>query len=253
MAVSSMPSSASREIHRHRGGPQLPSTGPSPCASSSLLAFPPLPLPAARFLGLRAAVKGGSQDPALLRRPLVSPPPDDDDEGGEEEEEEEEEEGSSGGVPEGDEGDEGGEDGRSADESRGDYRSRRREPGWVDWEDQVLEDTVPLVSFVRMLLHSGRYGSGDRLSAEHEKTVLERLLPYHPEFEKKIGCGVDFITIGFHPDFENSRCLFIVRKDGELIDFSYWKCIKGLIRKKFPLYADSFILRHFRRRRHNDE
>lgn len=57
--------------------------------------------------------------------------------------------------------------------------------------------------------------------------------------------------IGYHPDFESSRCLFIVRKDGELVDFSYWKCIKGLIRKKYPLHAESFILRHFRRRRRN--
>ncbi|KAK4274688.1 hypothetical protein QN277_017877 [Acacia crassicarpa] len=122
---------------------------------------------------------------------------------------------------------------------------------WVDWEDQILEDTVPLVGFVRMLLHSGKYESGDRLIPEHETTILEKLLPFHPEFEKKKGCGIDHITIGYHPDFERSRCLFIVRKDGELVDFSYWKCIKGLIRKNYPLYADSFILRHFRRRRRN--
>ena len=25
---------------------------------------------------------------------------------------------------------------------------------WVDWEDKILEDTVPLVGFVRMILHS---------------------------------------------------------------------------------------------------
>ncbi|KAK4352095.1 hypothetical protein RND71_027613 [Anisodus tanguticus] len=124
--------------------------------------------------------------------------------------------------------------------------------GWVDWEDQILEDTVPLVGFVRMILHSGKYAVGDRLSPEHQRTILQRLLPYHPECEKKIGPGVDYITVGYHPDFENSRCLFIVRKDGESVDFSYWKCIKGLIRKNYPLYADSFILRHFRRRRRND-
>ncbi|TKY75063.1 DCL protein [Spatholobus suberectus] len=122
---------------------------------------------------------------------------------------------------------------------------------WVDWEDQILEDTVPLVGFVRMILHSGQYENGDRLSPEHEKTILEKLLPFHPESEKKIGCGVDYITIGYHPDFERSRCLFIVRQDGELVDFSYWKCIKGLIRKNYPLYADSFILRHFRKKSRN--
>ncbi|KAH7520175.1 protein DCL homolog, chloroplastic [Ziziphus jujuba] len=121
---------------------------------------------------------------------------------------------------------------------------------WVDWEDKILEDTVPLVGFVRTILHSGKYKNGDRLGPEHEKTILERLLPYHPSYETKIGCGVESIMIGYHPEFKETRCMFVVRKDGELVDFSYWKCIKGLIRKKYPLFADSFILRHFRRRRH---
>ncbi|KAL1207765.1 DCL-like protein [Cardamine amara subsp. amara] len=122
---------------------------------------------------------------------------------------------------------------------------------FVDWEDKILEVTVPLVGFVRMILHSGKYANRDRLSPEHERTIVEMLLPYHPEFEKKIGCGIDYIMVGHHPDFESSRCMFIVRKDGEVVDFSYWKCIKGLIKKKYPLYADSFILRHFRKRRQN--
>ncbi|CAL4967161.1 unnamed protein product [Urochloa decumbens] len=75
-------------------------------------------------------------------------------------------------------------------------QGRRKAPEreWVDWEDLILEDTVPLVGFVRMILHSGKYESGDRLSPEHEKAILERLLPYHPQYEKKIGCGIDYIT-----------------------------------------------------------
>ena len=40
-----------------------------------------------------------------------------------------------------------------------------------------------------------RYQSGDRLSPEHERTVVERLLPFHPEFEKKIGSGINYITV----------------------------------------------------------
>ncbi|KAL6633487.1 hypothetical protein ACP70R_026158 [Stipagrostis hirtigluma subsp. patula] len=73
-------------------------------------------------------------------------------------------------------------------------RRKAPEREWVDWEDLILEDTVPLVGFVRMILHSGKYESGERLSPEHEKAILERLLPYHPEYEKKIGCGIDYIT-----------------------------------------------------------
>ncbi|GAB2269593.1 hypothetical protein Dimus_004518 [Dionaea muscipula] len=126
-----------------------------------------------------------------------------------------------------------------------------------------------LDGLVRMILHSGNVDCGiyplealgygwlvycadkkvelARSNPEHQKTLLEKLLPYHPEYEKKIGRGVDYITIGYHPQFEGSRCLFIVQTDGELIDFSYWKCIKGLIPAKYPLFADSFVLRHFGR------
>ncbi|XP_061343209.1 protein DCL homolog, chloroplastic [Gastrolobium bilobum] len=139
-------------------------------------------------------------------------------------------------------------DGYDYEEEDEDEEDNTEEERWIDWEDQILEDTVPLVGFVRMILHSGQYESGDRLSPEHEKAILEKLLPFHPEYENKIGCGIDYITIGYHPNFERSRCLFIVRKDGEMVDFSFWKCIKGLIRKNYPLYADSFILRHFRKR-----
>ncbi|KAI3460229.1 hypothetical protein Pfo_016892 [Paulownia fortunei] len=188
------------------------------------------PLCKARLSAIKTGSGGGavrnSQETNgadLLRKPVAAAPAPDDDE-------------SAKGYSEDDESEKSGGDGDT----------------WVDWEDQILEDTVPLVGFVRMILHSGKYESGDRLSPEHERTILERLLPYHPECEKKIGCGVDYITIGYHPNFETSRCLFIVRKDGELVDFSYWKCIKGLIRKNYPLYADSFILRHFRRRRRSD-
>ncbi|KAF0931309.1 hypothetical protein E2562_002648 [Oryza meyeriana var. granulata] len=39
------------------------------------------------------------------------------------------------------------------------------------------------------------YENGDRLSPEHERAILERLLPYHPQYEKKIGSGIDYITV----------------------------------------------------------
>ncbi|KAJ6954952.1 protein DCL [Populus alba x Populus x berolinensis] len=164
------------------------------------------------------AIKTGSDSSDLLRKPIA--PSEKDLFGISEEEEEEDSEGE---------------------------REEEEEEGFVDWEDRILEDTVPLVGFVRMILHSDKYESGDRLSQEHERTIVDRLLAHHPDFDNKIGCGIDYITVGYHPDFADSRCLFIVRKDGQLVDFSYWKCLKGLIKKNYPLYADSFILRHFRR------
>ncbi|XP_021651780.2 protein DCL homolog, chloroplastic isoform X2 [Hevea brasiliensis] len=96
--------------------------------------------------------------------------------------------------------------GISEDEEDSDVKrnyEEKEDEEWVDWEDQILEDTVPLVGFVRMILHSGKYENGDRLSPEHERTVVERLLPYHPECKKKIGCGIDYITRLAH---KSSQC-----------------------------------------------
>ena len=43
------------------------------------------------------------------------------------------------------------------EDEEGDGKRRKRKRGErVDWEDQILEDTVPLVGFVRMILHSGK-------------------------------------------------------------------------------------------------
>lgn len=37
-----------------------------------------------------------------------------------------------------------------------DEEESEEEEELVDWEDKILEDTVPLVGFVRMILHSGK-------------------------------------------------------------------------------------------------
>ncbi|GAU42197.1 hypothetical protein TSUD_305420 [Trifolium subterraneum] len=42
------------------------------------------------------------------------------------------------------------------DEEEDSAEDDEEEDKWVDWEDQILEDTVPLVGFVRMILHSGQ-------------------------------------------------------------------------------------------------
>ncbi|XWS25608.1 hypothetical protein CRYUN_Cryun27aG0082400 [Craigia yunnanensis] len=147
-------------------------------SSSSVILSSPLyqtTLLRVRFCALRTVPDGGrigsqeSYGADLLRKPSTLPAKD------------------SGGISEEEEGSEG----------------KRNRGEWVDWEERILEDTVPLVGFVRMILHSGKYGSGDRLSPEHEKTILERLLPYHPESEKKIGCGIDYLTIASFPDISD--------------------------------------------------
>ncbi|PON94255.1 hypothetical protein TorRG33x02_099930 [Trema orientale] len=159
---------------------------------------------------------------------------------------------------------------------------------WKDKEEEILRDIEPILMLTKDILHSRLYVDGERLTAEDEKAVVERLLAYHPRAEDKIGCGLDSImdanpmrqiTIRFacthgskkfrgispeeygmctptstmlylvdrHPQFRQSRCLFIIRTDGAWIDFSYQKCLRQYIRVKYPSHAERFIREHFKR------
>ncbi|XP_057861419.2 DNA-directed RNA polymerase V subunit 1 isoform X1 [Cryptomeria japonica] len=112
---------------------------------------------------------------------------------------------------------------------------------------EIFYEINPLMHLMRMILHYGRYNSGDRLWPEDEREVLEKVLIHHPEAEAKMGCGVDFIVVDNHAQFSSTRCFYIVRKDGTRTDFSYLKCLKGLVEKKFPDSAKDFIENYIKR------
>ncbi|CAL5385364.1 unnamed protein product [Camellia sinensis] len=118
---------------------------------------------------------------------------------------------------------------------------------WKDKEDEIMRDIEPITFLTKEILHSDRYMDGERLTAEDEKSVVEKLLAYHPHSEDKIGCGLDSIMVDRHPQFRRSRCLFVVRTDGGWIDFSYQKCLRAYIQHKYPSHADRFIKEHFKR------
>ncbi|CAI9786448.1 unnamed protein product [Fraxinus pennsylvanica] len=118
---------------------------------------------------------------------------------------------------------------------------------WKEKEAEILEDIEPIICLTKEILHSDRYMDGERLTAEDEKAVVDKLLAYHPHSEDKIGCGIDSIMVDRHPQFKRSRCLFVVRIDGGWIDFSYQKCLRAYIRDEYPSYGEKFIKEHFRR------
>ncbi|XP_047336358.1 protein DCL homolog, chloroplastic-like [Impatiens glandulifera] len=117
---------------------------------------------------------------------------------------------------------------------------------WKEKEADILRDIDPITLLAKNILHSTRYSNGERLTTDDESFVVERLLAYHPNSEDKIGCGLDSIMVDRHPQYRHSRCLFVVRTDGGCTDFSYWKCLRAYIRKKYPNYAERFILENLK-------
>ncbi|KAL6216640.1 hypothetical protein ACLB2K_009861 [Fragaria x ananassa] len=77
---------------------------------------------------------------------------------------------------------------------------------WKDKEGEILRDVEPIVMLAKEILHSDRYMDGERLSAEDEKIVKERLLAYHPHSDDKIGCGIDSIMASEYDDFLCIKC-----------------------------------------------
>ncbi|XAR48379.1 hypothetical protein NMG60_11031195 [Bertholletia excelsa] len=118
---------------------------------------------------------------------------------------------------------------------------------WKDKEQEIIRDIEPITFLAKEILHSNRYKDGERLTANDEKAIVEKLLAYHPHSEDKVGCGLDFIMVDRHPQFRRSRCLFVVRTDGGWIDFSYQKCLRAYVRRKYPSHAERFIKEHFKR------
>ncbi|KAL9264560.1 DCL, chloroplastic-like protein [Drosera capensis] len=124
---------------------------------------------------------------------------------------------------------------------------RGSKPKWRVKMKEILRDVGPISLLAKEILHTDRYMDGQRLSAEHERVVVQKLLAYHPRYGEKIGCGIDSIIVDQHPTFKHTRCLFVVRTDGAWIDFSYQKCLREYIRRKFPSHAEKFIRAHLKR------
>ncbi|KAK7321667.1 hypothetical protein VNO77_32524 [Canavalia gladiata] len=111
-------------------------------------------------------------------------------------------------------------------------------------EEEILTDIKPILMLTRNILHTTRYMSGERLTTEDERAVVDKLLVYHPHFEDKIGCGLESIMVDRHPHWY-SRCFFVVRTDGSWTDFSYKICLQGYIRDRYQPNAERFIETRF--------
>lgn len=61
----------------------------------------------------------------------------------------------------------------------------------------------------------------------NEHLMLVDLLKFHKRSEEKL-LDLDYFTVGNNPDYPETRCFFVVTKDGIKKDFSVSKCIKNM-------------------------
>jgi len=82
-------------------------------------------------------------------------------------------------------------------------------------------------AFFKDMLH--RYAIGDRIS--HADAIeLTALIQRHEEVTEKIGVGISHFEVRLPPVDSppfSKKCFWIVRVDGESIDFSYKHCLEA--------------------------
>uniref|UniRef100_A0A7S3CI09 Uncharacterized protein n=1 Tax=Strombidium rassoulzadegani TaxID=1082188 RepID=A0A7S3CI09_9SPIT len=67
---------------------------------------------------------------------------------------------------------------------------------------------------------------GEKIEEEDQAFITE-ILKFHDKAEHKMKDLYHF-EVGFHPEFNKTRCFFVVKKDGSKEDFSISKCINNL-------------------------
>lgn len=60
-----------------------------------------------------------------------------------------------------------------------------------------------------------------------EEEFMNEILKFHSNFADKTK-DFDHFIVGPHPEFNKTRCFFVVKKDGSKEDFSVSKCINNL-------------------------
>jgi hypothetical protein len=70
---------------------------------------------------------------------------------------------------------------------------------------------------------------GERVVSNDEQ-FLKELLEFHEKGGDKLK-DFDHFEVGQHPDYEKTRCFFVVKKNGSKVDFSISKCMQNLEKK----------------------
>lgn len=123
----------------------------------------------------------------------------------------------------------------------------RRLDSFTVEEEKILVEIEPTMQTIRRILRES--SDGDRLSADDQKFIIERVFQHHPDKQAKVADQIDHIMVDKHKNFQDSRCFFVVSCDGTSTDFSYLKCMDNFVKEIFPEHAESFNRKYFRRRR----
>ena len=91
---------------------------------------------------------------------------------------------------------------------------------------RIFEKAGDATDFFKEMLH--RYEIGERVS-EADAAELKALLERHDDKDEKVGAGIEGFEVNTPPEDAppfSTRCFWLVRTDGTMVDFSYKHCLE---------------------------
>nr|GEX57826.1 nuclear RNA polymerase D1B [Tanacetum cinerariifolium] len=116
-------------------------------------------------------------------------------------------------------------------------------------EQEILTEIEPIMISIKRILNQEGYNDGDPLSADDQTCIIDHVFNHHPNKDKKMGAGIDYVMVAKHKNFPDTRCLYVVSTDGCKEDFSYIKCLQNFVRRKYPDKGDEFISKYLKKPR----
>ena len=87
-----------------------------------------------------------------------------------------------------------------------------------------------VITYARGLIAEGDAADDGAINADGQAFVTD-LLKLHDKADEKMGAGIKCIKVGRNPEYPDTSCFMVKRKDDTEVDFSYLKCLN----KIFPL------------------
>jgi len=100
--------------------------------------------------------------------------------------------------------------------------------GVVRLGNQTFVSRNQLTAYFGHLLHTSHLEVP--LDEEDAAAVIDLILLGHPKASQKLQSGYNDVVVSMHPH-HTTNCFFLVRPDGSREDFSYRKCVNGLVHR----------------------
>ncbi|KAL9341563.1 hypothetical protein Peur_064888 [Populus x canadensis] len=132
------------------------------------------------------------------------------------------------------------EEGKGEGEEKEEKKEEEEKSGPVSLGPKSFGSAVEMFDYFYNFLH--QWPPNIKVNKYEHMVLVDLLKTGHPEPDKKIGSGIQAFQVRFHPRFK-SRCLFLIRDDDSVDDFSFRKCVDHILPlpEDLKVKSDNFL------------